>query len=265
MSMDSFRLVASSLKITLSTCMVLGSILLGASDALAQKKSQRVPQDFTIIPISVNSVTVENGQLVAHGLVGTNEFSSPITVGTRQQAGACPILDLRLGPIDLNLLGLQVDTSAICLAVTAYEGGGLLGDLLCNVANLLQGGALLGDVLTSLEASGELERFLNGLTSLFDGALDVVTDNNPTALQASCSVLSLSVGPLNLNLLGLEVRLNNCQNGPVTVDITAVPGGGLLGDLLCNLTNVLNSRTSPVTAVQALLWQISRVLAGLVG
>ena len=47
----------------------------------------------------------------------------------------------------------------------------------------------------------------------------------------------------DLNVLGLHVRLDNCNNGPVTVDITAIPstqpGGGLLGDLLCGVDNLL--------------------------
>jgi hypothetical protein len=53
--------------------------------------------------------------------------------------------------------------------------------------------------------------------------------------QAACRVLSLVLGPLDLNLLGLRVQLNQ-----VNLLITAIPGGGLLGDLLCGLTNLLN-------------------------
>ena len=53
--------------------------------------------------------------------------------------------------------------------------------------------------------------------------------------QAACKVLSLVLGPLDLNLLGLRVQLNQ-----VNLLITAIPGGGLLGDLLCSVTNLLN-------------------------
>ncbi|PRC42580.1 hypothetical protein C6A85_000000109760 [Mycobacterium sp. ITM-2017-0098] len=45
--------------------------------------------------------------------------------------------------------------------------------------------------------------------------------------QASCSVLNLTLGPLDLNLLGLRVQLNQ-----VDLVITAIPSGGLLGQLL---------------------------------
>jgi hypothetical protein len=53
--------------------------------------------------------------------------------------------------------------------------------------------------------------------------------------QLACKVLSLVLGPLDLNLLGLRVQLNQ-----VHLLVTAIPGGGLLGDLLCGLTNLLN-------------------------
>ncbi|HMB02552.1 MAG TPA: hypothetical protein VKP69_02295, partial [Isosphaeraceae bacterium] len=60
-----------------------------------------------------------------------------------------------------------------------------------------------------------------------------------------CPILHLSLQIPDLNLLGLHVQLDNCNNGPVTVDITAIhsgsPGGGLLGDLLCSVSNLLNS------------------------
>jgi hypothetical protein len=48
---------------------------------------------------------------------------------------------------------------------------------------------------------------------------------------------------LNLNLLGLQVDLDDCNGGPVVVDITAETGrGNLLGNLLCDLlgSNGLN-------------------------
>jgi hypothetical protein len=41
--------------------------------------------------------------------------------------------------------------------------------------------------------------------------------------------------PWDLNLLGLRAQLNQ-----VKLDVTAIPGGGLLGDLLCGISNLLN-------------------------
>jgi hypothetical protein len=52
--------------------------------------------------------------------------------------GACQILNLRLGPINLNLLGLVVRTNRINLRIDAVPGAGnLLGNLLCAITGLL--------------------------------------------------------------------------------------------------------------------------------
>jgi hypothetical protein len=53
--------------------------------------------------------------------------------------------------------------------------------------------------------------------------------------QLVCRILTLTLGPLDLNVLGLRIQLNQ-----VNLRITAIPGGGLLGDLLCGLSNLLN-------------------------
>ncbi|HEX5858341.1 MAG TPA: ABC transporter substrate-binding protein [Microbacterium sp.] len=56
---------------------------------------------------------------------------------------ACDILSLDLGPLNLDVLGLVIDLSAINLDITAVPGpGNLLGNLLCAVAGLLDGGNL---------------------------------------------------------------------------------------------------------------------------
>jgi hypothetical protein len=54
---------------------------------------------------------------------------------TTAAAGAtCPVLDLILGPLHLNLLGLVVDLNKVHLTVTATQGGGLLGNLFCGLS-----------------------------------------------------------------------------------------------------------------------------------
>ena len=58
-----------------------------------------------------------------------------------------------MAPIHLNLLGLAVDASAICLTIEAIPHQGLLGDLLCAVANLLNGGLSLEQILNQLTGS----------------------------------------------------------------------------------------------------------------
>lgn len=66
---------------------------------------------------------------------------------------------------------------------------------------------------------------------------------------AVCPILHLVLGPLNLNLLGLHVHLNQ-----VVLDITAVSGNGnLLGNLLCSVSNLLNTGGLPLSQVTGLL------------
>jgi hypothetical protein len=77
--------------------------------------------------------------------------------------------------------------------------------------------------------------------------------------QALCSVLHLVLGPLDLNLLGLLVHLNQ-----VVLDITAQSGpGNLLGNLLCAITNLLNGTGTglPLDALAALLNAILGLLS----
>lgn len=71
---------------------------------------------------------------------------------------------------------------------------------------------------------------------------------NAAATQASCDILHLELGPLDLDLLGLVVHLNK-----VVLDISAVPGAGnLLGNLLCAVANLLNGGGALSTIVNLL-------------
>jgi len=226
---------------------VLGAALVG------QVSPHQVTQ---MLPLSITGVSVVNGtngpQLQASGMLGSIPFTAPVTLSlapTTPGAAATqgtPILDLTLGPIDLNLLGLEVKTSPICLDITAIPGSGnLLGNLLSGIANSLNSGTSLGDILGGL-SSTDTSTLTSGLTDLFNGALAKV--NTPSAVTgASTNVLHLSVGPLNLNLLGLDVTLDNCHNGPVTVDVIAHSGPGqLLGNLIGGLSHLLDSSASSV-------------------
>jgi len=92
----------------------------------------------------------ENGQVMAVGtLDGTLTDASGNNVGTVSDVPAefpvtvaqatCTILDLNIGGIALNLLGLMVNLDPIHLNVSAEEGS-LLGTLLCLIAGLVGGG-----------------------------------------------------------------------------------------------------------------------------
>jgi hypothetical protein len=114
------------------------------------------------------SFSVVNGVLEATGLLkgtlteaggtslGSVSQTATLPVHTTAAAGAaapaaavCNVLNLVLGPLNLNLLGLVVTLNEVHLNITAVPGS-LLGDLLCDVANLLNGGGALGGLSTLL-------------------------------------------------------------------------------------------------------------------
>ncbi len=73
------------------------------------------------------------------------------TSGYSTTATSCSILNLDIGAIHLDLLGLVVDLSPIHLDVTAVPGAGnLLGNLLCAVAGLLDPNSALANFLNQL-------------------------------------------------------------------------------------------------------------------
>lgn len=63
-------------------------------------------------------------------------FTVPVKPVVAQQAAvSCPVLDLILGPLNLNLLGLVVDLNRVHLTITATPGGGALGNLFCSLSH----------------------------------------------------------------------------------------------------------------------------------
>ena len=123
----------------------------------------------------------------------------------------------------------------------------------------MNAGALLGDALA---ATGDVQTILNGLTQLLNNVFQRLTSSDAVT-SATCTVLTLAIGPLNLNLLGLVVELDNCAGGPVTLAITANPAGGILGDLLCSLTDLLNN-PSNTTAINSVLRNIAKAIGRLI-
>ena len=112
--------------------------------------------------VAITNFVNQGGQLVAQGTFnGTftsatgvvTQLSQAITAPVTNVSASCPILNLVLGPINLNILGLDISVpNPIVLNITAVPGAGnLLGNLLCAVANLLNGGSLSG-ILDTLVA-----------------------------------------------------------------------------------------------------------------
>jgi hypothetical protein len=73
----------------------------------------------------------------------------------------------------------------------------------------------------------------------------------------ACTILSLTLGPIDLNLLGLRIRTNQIELLIEGIPAPGTPGpaaGGLLGSLLCAITNLLNpaAGTPPAQVTQLL-------------
>jgi hypothetical protein len=150
------------------------------------------------------------------------------------QQRICQILTLQLDTLSLNLLGLHVDLSKVVLTITANSRGGILGRLFCSLAS--------GNVkLASISNAQKLTKLARSSGLSTKGVGFAIPANHAQAMAPGpCQVLDLVLGPLHLDLLGLIVDLNQ-----VHLQITADPNGGILGSLLCSLTNLPTTTLSP--------------------
>jgi hypothetical protein len=154
----------------------------------------------------------------------TTVLRVPIAL-TASGGRSCQILNLDLRQLNLILLGLNVHLDRVHLVVTGQSGGGVLGSLFCKLAHARATAARAAIARTMNQS---LRRHpLKPLS--FTVPLRPVTAHGAAV---TCPVLDLILGPLNLNLLGLVVDLNQ-----VHLTITATPGGGALGDLFCSLSH----------------------------
>ena len=157
-------------RLALATLLLFSTAILSPTIAAAQTKAPASPLSIPVTGTGSGAVftgtfqlqkfATDQGQLVASGIltgivttasgVSTSvvrTVSMPAAVGT----ATCDILHLDLGPLDLNVLGLQINLSQIVLDITAQAGAGnLLGNLLCAVVNLLNDPTGLSRLLNSI-------------------------------------------------------------------------------------------------------------------
>jgi hypothetical protein len=62
-------------------------------------------------------------------------LTASVRATTAAVGPTCPVLDLVVGPLNLDLLGLVVDLNRVHLSVVAEANGGVLGSLFCGLAN----------------------------------------------------------------------------------------------------------------------------------
>jgi hypothetical protein len=228
--------------------LVLALLLVGAlvvpSGAAAADRDGKVTVD-----VKVKRFAVAGRKVVARGVLtsrvqgaGQNQAArTPVQFAVVAQRGRCHVLTLTLNDLQLSLLGLNVDLSEVNLRIFAVrrgEGSGILGRLFCALSRSTvrlgrgAGAAQANKVVRALNT-----RLEDRPMRAFRASAVIAGDEGASAAQAgTCQVLSLVLGPLDLNLLGLVVQLyGDNRRSPVTLTITATQGGGVLGDLFCGL------------------------------
>jgi hypothetical protein len=97
---------------------------------------------------------------------------------------------------------------------------------------------------------------ITGVVDTAAGLVNVVNApfSAPVTASGSCTILTLDIGAIHLDLLGLVVDLS-----PIHLSITAQSGSGqLLGNLLCAVAHLLDNAST--NAIANLLDQILRAL-----
>jgi hypothetical protein len=124
--------------------------------------------------------TLNNQHVTRYNVMMPATLAGPPATSSTQAkkaAVACTVLNLQLGPIDLNLLGLRVQLFGgtnpanplpVSLLITGVPGNGnLLGNLLCGLTGALNQPGVLSQLNSNLS---QLTATLTSLTSLL-GAL----------------------------------------------------------------------------------------------
>jgi hypothetical protein len=220
---------------------LLGNLLTTASNLIdLQKASDALNQVLGTVVNLLNS-----SQLGV--TLGSGSFDS-------RPAATTNVLDLAVAPVNLDLLGLQADTSPIHVSITAHSGQGLiLGNIVGDLANLFND--LPGQTLNI----DTLNQKLGDLLNLVNNALgSIPAATVPTVQPSPGQVLNLTVPALDLNLLGLKL-----QTAPINVNADAQEGSGnLLGNVLTSLLGTLDATPDKVAQLNNTL---NSILARVVG
>jgi hypothetical protein len=167
------------------------------------------------------------------------------TAPTDQAPAQTPQAAVAKGPLTIPNIN-QTFTSALGTAtITSATITSLSRDA---AGNLLASGTLTG---TFTPVVGAATTFTQTFTNI------------PLTLdpQGSCRILHLDLGPLFLDVLGLQISLNE-----VVLDITAQAGpGNLLGNLLCAVAHLLDQSPVNLSALDQLIRQINAILGGVLG
>lgn len=235
-------------------CATLGLGLMGsgAADARPQPSPTPTGQAKIAMDLEVLRFHVRGNRIVARGVV-TARVTDPAgakalkqkRVGLRVTAGSsCRIVRLRLDDLMLFTLGLRLETSAINLEITGNRNRSL-GKVFCR----LSAGLRLDDPAVTKRSARSLNLHLRdrpmrvlGLRAPLVAQQGAPAGESPQSLaqeggqSAACPVLVVTLGPLELDLLGLRIDLHGeTRRKPVRVTALADPELGVLGRVLCRL------------------------------
>ena len=167
----------------------------------------------------------------------------------------------------------KMDGITVPATGTLSDGGSFVGTLVVRrfdvnenrelvVTGTLSGIATLADgstqpVSQAISTTATLTRSAHSTSAAPADAIIAAADPS-TGLPGNCDVLFLDLGPLHLNLLGLEVNL-----AEVILDVNALAGGGnLLGNLLCAVVGLFDG-FAVLAAIQNILDLINGIIGGL--
>ena len=157
-------------KFALATLLAFTAAVTAPTAAMAQTKAPTSPLAIPVVgsgggavfsgTFQLQKFATDQGKLVASGILtgvvttatgATTSVARTVTMPALVGETSCEILHLDLGPLNLDVLGLQIELSRIVLDITAQAGAGnLLGNLLCAVVNLLNDPTGLSRLLNSI-------------------------------------------------------------------------------------------------------------------
>jgi hypothetical protein len=232
--------------VSLAALLGVGATLLLAGVPVAPARTSR-PAKMTV-GVSVVRFTTNGRKLRATGTVSARitdnhghvkTARTTVVIDASTGGGGCRVLHLFLNQLHLDLLGLHAHLDKVNLNITGNPRGGVLGSLFCKLARAK---VKTARAKAARALSNGIRRH-QGHALRFTAYFSPATTAN-TAANATCPVLDLIVGPLNLQLLGLVVDLNK-----VHLSITATRGQGTLGDTFCKLAdNTTTTTTAAATS-----------------
>lgn len=145
-----------------------------------------------------------------------------------------------LAPLKANAAPPQAALTAPAVGTVETVATGAIEDITqINIVQFVSQNGQLAAVVQLLDETGAV----------------LATVTAPLTADGTCEILTLILGPLHLELLGLVIDLNQ-----VVLEITAEPGpGNLLGNLLCGLAGILDSN-APANTIARLLNQLLGLL-----